>query len=237
MTTCAHPSISAGEPECPSRSGREGVHAFGVFAPFGAEWASVDGWDFGSRTSPERLYSLRFDVFSQMRLGGPHSPSVYPLRSLPAAPSRGLLRIRVQASRCDGRGCTDFFCDASGVDIYANHVHVEVWAPTGIGVAQADAEATQGASLGVLDEAVAPSVTTIGSSLRGTATLHTYAAAGESHPVPPRASRYAILTGALPDLQIAGTNVVSGAPASGPVGGVTAIQLAADSVVAWEVAP
>ncbi len=213
------------------------MHAFGAFSPFGATWRPIGHWDFGDKCKEERLFSLRFDVSSQLRAAGPHTPVEYPLRELATASSQGHLRLLVSASRRDGRSLTEFFCDASGVDIYADHVHVELWAPEAMGSARGDSQASQGASLGVLDEVFAPSVTRIGSALRGTATLHTYAQAAEPHPVPPCAIRYAVLSGEQPDFLISGATVAAGAPASGAVGGVTGLRLTADSVIAWEVAP
>lgn len=236
MKTCAQPVVSAGEPTCASRSGEGSVHAFGPFDPFSGQWRAIAHWNWGDRSDPERLFSLRCDTRSSIRTGGPHAPVEGALRALDPSPTCGFLRLRVHASRSDGKASTDFFCDASGVDIYANHVHAELWAPDPV-VSAGSAEASQGATLGVLDEVVAPSVTRIGSSLRGRATLHTYAAAGADHPVPARATRYAVLSGGTPDLQIAGIPVVGGAPAVGPVGGIESILLDENSVVVWEVAP
>lgn len=239
MTACPQPVLSAGEPYEACRVENSFAHAFGPFAPFGGasgtRWRSIGHWDWGGRNDPERLWSLRFDVLSQIREGGPHSPVEEPL-DLAAAPSHGLLRVRIDATRWQGRGCTSFFVDAAGVDVYAEHVHAELWAPVGVGSA-GQGEASQGASLGVLDTVYLPSVTKIGSSLRPVGTLQTYASAGEAHPVPPRATRYTVLSGSSPNLRMGTSTVHFAAAPSGPTAGATAIELASDSVIAWEVAP
>ncbi|MCR9162849.1 MAG: hypothetical protein ACE37F_14115 [Nannocystaceae bacterium] len=233
----AQPIVSAGEPFCAHSAGEKAVHAFGAFDPFGVEeWGDVFYWHWGRSSDREWLYSLRFEVLSSLRTGGPLAPVGDPAKNLASAASRGHLRFRVEASRLDGREPTDFYCDASGVDIYARDVRVELYAPDGIDIA-GDEDASQGGGLGVLDEYIAPSVTRIGSALRPVATLHTYAAAASLHPVPPRAQRYAVLSGETPDLLVGNTTVMANAPATGPIGGVDGLRVEADSIVAWEVAP
>lgn len=236
MKTCAQRCLSAGQPNSADRSGEKTVHAFGQFDPFGATWGKIFGWSFGERCSEESLWSIRLDTLSSVRTGGPLTPVPDP-RQLQPSGSRGLLRYRVQADRIDGKLGSDFFCDSSGIDIYANFVRVELWAPAPIGVAEPGTQASQAAGLGVLDEYVSPAVTRIGSSLRPIATLHTYAQAAAIHPVPPKAQSYAVLTGEQPDLYVGGSSVVAGAPAAGPIGGVDGLQLTANAVIAWEVAP
>lgn len=232
----AQPIVSAGEPFCAHSAGEKAVHAFGAFAPFGAEWGEIFYWHWGRNSDREWLYSLRFEVFSSLRAGGPLSPVGDPSNELGPAASRGNLRFRVQATRLDSREPTDFYCDASGVDLYARDVRVELYAPEGVDIA-GDEQASQGGSLGVLDEYIAPSVTRIGSALRPVATLHTYAASAALHPVPPRAQRYTVLSGETPDLLVGNTTVMTDAPANGPIGGVDGLRVESDSVVVWEVAP
>jgi hypothetical protein len=227
----AQPFVSAGESQCGSP--KDAVHVFGTFAPFGA-WRKLNRWDIAAAGEPERLHSLRFDARSSMRSGGPHSPVVSPF-DLPVV-GRGHLRYRVEASRDSARDYTDFFVDASGIDIYAESLTVELWAPEGVAIA-GETEASQGAEVGVLDEYIAPTTTRIGSALRPVGTLHTYARAGVPHAVPPRAQHYAVLSGEQPALSIGTTPIAASAAASGPVGGVDTITLASDSIVLWEVAP
>ena len=212
------------------------MHVFGEFAPFGAAWQKVFCWSFGDLRAPEYLWSLRLETLSRLQAGGPHAPADNPKQDLEPSHARGFLRYRVQADRFDGKLGTDFFCDSSGVDLYANHVRVELWAPSTVAVA-GETQASQTAGLGVLDEYIAPAVTRIGASLRPIATLHTYAQAATLHPVPPKAQRYTVLTGEQPDLYVGTTSVVAGAPSSGPIGGVDGLQVQANAVIVWEVAP
>lgn len=235
MTTRAQPILSAGQAHCADRAGRFAVHAFGPFDPFGAEWKNLFSWEFGETCSEEWLWSIRVDTLSSVRTGGPVAPVADP-RQLPPSGARGHLRYRVLTDRIDGKLGSDFFCDSSGVDLYANFVRLELWAPASIGSADSDAQASQ-AGLGVLDEYVSPAVTRLGSSLRPTATLHTYAQAATPHPVPPKAQRYTVLTGDQPELYVGTTSVIASAPSSGSIGGVDGLQVPNDAVIVWEVAP
>lgn len=215
-------------------------HVFGGFLPFepDTQWVRIEGWRFISRQQTcERLLSLRTSVFSSVRSV---TEPVPPLSNCDlekgCALAKGLLRLRVVAIRAGHEAQCFFLSPGSGLDLHAEALVVELYAPRTMRIATRDNPGGFLADGDVLDEQIHPRVSSIGEAVRTKGTLHTYIRAGEVAEIPPYACGFRFSDpGANVDGLVGGVTVPF-SPQGNP-GGLTGIRSNVDGIGTWEIAP